>query len=321
MAVLAVYGLMEAFVAHSVVVDRWWAGEHAYQRLHLRQASLLPVGPSPQPGWQAWLPSAVTALVLVGALVLVSLLLAAGGQGQWAFVVAALPLVPVPVAPGLWAPPLANQVAEALVWPPGARVPDVTWAWLAAGVATIVVLVPAVTLRGMVLHRRPRLPGRAVIRRCLPGALGVGLVLVWQVHADKDLDARTVAWQCGLAFAGALVVGGRLDRRTSLPLLLVLPAVAGGLVRWVPAHGAPGSPTQLVVDRQALWLSVATVAGVAWVIAQPALARWARAGVGAWWGLVRLQAGVRAEQAAQGEPVSRGPSRAAPVPTAGRHRD
>jgi hypothetical protein len=226
-------------------------------------------------------------------LVAVALLLSSGGLGHWVVVVAALPLVPVVLSPGVWAPPLADPVTEPLVWPPGASLPQTAWAWLAAGIAACVVLVPAAALRGLLLHRRPRLPGREVVARVLPGAVAVGLVLVWEVHADKDLDARTVAWQGGFALVGALVVGGRLDRRLSYPLLLGLPALAGGLVRWTAAVGPPGSPPQLTVDPQALWLSVATAAGALWVLVQPALARWTRSGATAWWGLVLLQAEVR----------------------------
>jgi hypothetical protein len=296
-AALSAYAAVQALIAHAVVTTDWWSRNLAYERLHLRQTSPLPVAPVPGPGWQAWVPSVVTSVVLVAALTLLALLVAAAGHGAWVPALAVLPLVPVLVAPDTWAPPLTNPVTEPLLWPTDGSAPTMAWAWVAAGLAAATVLVPGMSLPGLLRFRRPRVDGRAVLWRFAPAALAVALVVAWQVHADRTVEPRTVAWQGGLALAAALVVGGRRVRWWTVPAVLALAAVAGGVVEWQVAGGPPGSPSSVVTDQKALWLSAGAAAGMVWLLAEPVLARWSRRGVGAWWGLVRLQAEVRAEAA------------------------
>jgi hypothetical protein len=336
-AVLTLYALLQVAVARSVTTTTWWQTE--WVRLQVRvvhprapYAQQLPV-----PGWQAWVPSVITAVLMVGALTALALLTSSAGRGWWLLLVAALPLVPVQLAPGTWAPPLANEVAYALVWPAGATEPSTAWAWVSAAVAAFAVAVPAVALRGLVLHRHPRVHGAIVERRMRPLAVAVAVVLVWNVHADRVPDWSQVGWDAIVALVAAAVVTGALPARRTLPLLLVLPPLAAGALRWTT--GPDGTPV-VTFDRQLLQLSLVAAAGVLWVTAQPQLARAVGGGIRGWLDMVRADVAARnaAELARQravldrdraavdvredGDLVDVSPrrSRAAPARAGGRHR-
>jgi hypothetical protein len=155
-------------------------------------------------------------------------------------------------------------------------------------------------------------------------------VAIWNTNAGEPQDwvllGRRALW---IGIGGMLLAGG-LRRRWSAPLLIGLPALAAGLVRWTT--GFDGHPV-LVVDRSAWAFSIVAVLGGVWMFVAP----WAASPVRWWrtqWGhmvaadVARREAAERsaagaAERAADGEADGESVSHrapAAPAGGAGRHR-
>jgi hypothetical protein len=219
----------------------------------------------------------VTSLGLTVALVLLALLVARVGRGWWLLAVAALPLVPTELSPGVWAPPLSNQVAYAIVWPAGATEAQSTWAWVSAGITAVLVALPAATLVAM-RNRRPWLSPGQVLGRLAPVGLVAAAWLGWRAYNEVPADVLLAGWRTILVIVGALAMTGLVRRGQVLLVLAVLPALAAGVVRWTTSvDGVP----QLVVDPAAWWMSAVAVAGgVFAAYLQPRLAYALRSG---WW--------------------------------------
>ncbi len=341
-AVLALQAAVQGLVAQSVSSDLWWQTEWVRLNVRLHHPAAAYAQQLPKPGWQTWVPPAVTAVLATAALVGLGLLLARAGRGWWVLLVAALPLVPAELAPGSWGPPLLNQAAYALVWPAGATEPDTTWAWMSAAVTALLITLPATTLTAAV-PRRPLVAGRWVLGRlALPG-IAAAAVLAWQVNDGTTPDPWTVAWWTLLATTGALAVTGALRPWVAFGWLLVLPALAGGIVRWTTSVDGTSA---VLFDWSARTLSFVAVAGGLWALGQPAFVHGVRAVTTHWYAAVvadvaarnaaRAEKAARAEEVEQaqleeeppgpaepaGEPelVSPGPSPAGRGRAGGRHR-
>jgi hypothetical protein len=319
--VLAAYAGFQVLVAWSTTTNLWWQSETLRLRMHWQFPTAVVAPAQPMASWQAWLPSAATAAFMVAALVVAALSLVCAGRGWWLLLPAAIPLVPTQLVPGVWAPPLSNQVLYALVWPASATVPSTAWTWVSACIETVVVALPAVALNAVVIHRRPSLFSAEVARRLLPGLLAVAAVAVWEVNADHAPDWGLLGRQVLWAAIAAMLFFGGLRRRLAVPLLVVLPALAGGLLRW--SAGADGT-TSITVDSAAWGLSVAALVGAVWVAVQPLttwpVRRWRKE-----WAAQLAAGGASADvepadaSRESAEPVShRAP--AAPAGAGGRHR-
>ncbi len=275
-AVLLVQGAVQSLVAHGVATRTWWTSEWVRLQLQLAQPKAPYVQhPAPAPSWRDWVPSATTAVLVTAALVLLALLVARVGRGWWLLAVAALPLLPAELAPGVWAPPLSNQVAYALVWPAGATEPQTAWAWISAAITAVLVAVPAAAL-AVTRTRQPWASPGLVLGRLAPVGLVAAAWLGWQSYAGHPADVLLASWRTILVVVGALAMTGVVRRGQVLLVLVVLPAFAAGAVRWTTT--ADGVPT-LVLDPAAWWMSAAAVAGgvyAAWL--QPRLARALRSG-------------------------------------------
>jgi hypothetical protein len=269
-AVIAVQCALQALVAHTVSAQLWWQTDWARGRLRVSHPLAADAQRLPRPGWQSWVPSAATAVLVTLALILLALLVVRAGRGWWLLLVAALPLVPTQVAPTVWAPPPVNQLANALVWPAGATAPSTTWAWVDAVITALMVVIPAASLNATPGHR-PWTSGQQVLGRLLPAGLAAGLALGCAAAEGWTPDPRQAGWRVLLVVVGALVVTGTLRLGVAVAALAVLPAFAAGGVRWTA--GPDGLPT-VVTDPLALWMSCAAVAGGVVALAQPALARW-----------------------------------------------
>jgi len=287
--VLGTYAAFQLLTAWSATSSWWWRNEWLRRTLQARHPrGAVPAG-APPPTWQDWLPSAVTAVVLIGALVAIGLAMVGAGRRWPVALVVAVPLIPYPITSGLWAPQLSNQVVYAIIWPVGASAPSPGWAWLSAGVEALVVALPAVALSAVVVERRPELSSGQVLARLAPAAAAAAAVLAWNSRAGQPQDwvaaARTATW----VIIGALLLTGGLRRRWALGVLVIAAAVANGLVRW--STGADGT-LELIVDPTAWAFSAAAVLGGAWALAAPAAAgplRW-------WQGLWRASIASEAER-------------------------
>lgn len=305
-AIVATYAGLQLWLAHSVTTNLWWQSEWLRLSLRLQYPKVALAAQQPAPSWEAWLPSAVTACLLVGALAVAALLLVRSGRGWWLLLPATLPLIPTPLAPGVWAPALSSQVLYAIVWPPGATDPLTTWCWLAAAIDSLVVALPAIGLEAVVLRRRPRLYPGEVAARLLPLAVAGVAVIAWNHAAGEPPDWPTYALRAAWVLAGALLLSGGLPVRVTILALALLPALSTGLVRW---STAPGGHAALVYDPGAWATSVIALGGGAWVLAQPRVARALRRLADRWTAMV----------ADMDEPVRRR-DRAAPAGAGGRHR-
>jgi hypothetical protein len=308
-AVLAAYAGFQVLVAWSTTTNLWWQSETLRLRMHWQFPKAVISPAQPMASWQAWLPSAATAVFLVLALVAAALAVVCAGRGWWLLLPAAIPLVPTQLVPGVWAPPLSNQVLYALVWPASSTLPSTAWTWVSACIEAVVVALPAVALSAVVVQRRPALFSADVARRQLPGLLAVAAVAVWEVNAQHPPEWGPLGRQVLWAGIGAMVFFGGLRRRVAVPLLVLLPALASGLLRW--SAGADGT-TSITVDSAAWGLSVAAMVGAGWVAIQPftlwPVRRWRQ----------EWAAQLSADQESA-EPVShRAP--AAPAGAGGRHR-
>jgi len=207
LAVICLQALVQGLVAHSVLAQTWWDTE--WVRLHLRLAhpGAAYAKRLPQPGWQDWVPSAATAVGSTAALIVLALLVVHSGRGWWLLAVAVLPLVPTELAPGTWAPPLTNQVAYALVWPAGATQPHLTWAWVSAGVTSLLVALPAAALAATG-YRRPSVSPGQVLARLFPAALAVLAYVGWQAAAGRSTDPFLAGWYGLLFVVGAMTMTG-----------------------------------------------------------------------------------------------------------------
>ena len=276
--VLATYAALQAFAGSTMTSTLWWQAEWIRLRLHRQYPKAGFTQPVPGPTWEAWLPSTVTACVLVLALVLLALAVVAAGRGWWLLLVAALPLVPAPIAAGVWAPMLSNQLMWAVVWPARATDPSTTWAWASAAIEAVVVAVPAMAIRSVAPSRRPPVDTSEVVRRLVPVAAVFVAVVAWNSSAGEAQDWGTLARRAAFFGLGALVVAGGLRRRW-LVLLAVLPAVSAGAIRWTTAVDGHAS---LVYDPAAWAVTVCFACGGAWVVVQPSIAG-AAGRVRRWW--------------------------------------
>jgi hypothetical protein len=340
--VLGAYAGLQLVAASTMTSQLWWRSEWLRLQLHHKYPKAAFTQPVPGPVWQSWVPSAVTAFVLILVLVLLALALVTAGRGWWLLLAALVPLIPSQIAPGVWAPELSNQVMYAVVWPAGATGPSTAWSWISAAIEVVVIAVPAMVLRSVVLERRAVVHTSDAVRRLLAVALVVGAVIAWNHSAGEPQDWGTLARR-GVFFAiGALVVSGSMRRIWVLPFLACLPTVAGGVWRW--ATGVDGQPV-LVNDPRSWALTIAFCLGAVWVFAQPVAAGAVRQ-VHAWWTAMvaadverknaRLAAraaavekvdvedtadGADSADSAVGEAAEvRRPSRARPAVGAGRHR-
>ena len=335
--VLGAYAGLQLVAASTMTSQLWWRSEWFRMQLHQKDPNVPFTQPVPGPLWQSWVPSAVTAFVLILALVLLALALVAAGRGWWLLLAALVPLVPSQLAPGVWAPQLSNQVMYAVVWPAGATDPSTSWSWISAAMEVVVIAVPAMVLRSVVLERRAVVRTSDAVRRLLAVALVVAAVVAWNHSAGEPQDWGTLARRGAFFAIGALVVSGSMRRIWVLPFLACLPTVAGGVWRW--ATGVDGQPV-FVNDPRAWALTVVFCLGAVWVFAQP-VAAGALGRVRAWWtAMVAADVARRnarlvtpavdvegppdesdgADTAAEAEPEVRRPSRARPAVGAGRHR-
>ncbi len=310
LAALTVQALVQGLVAHSVVTRSWWGTEWMRLQLHLADPKAAGTHSLPQPGWEGWLPSAATAVGITFALVLLALLVVRVGRGWWLLAVAALPLVPVELEPGSWAPPLPNQVAYALVWPAHSTGPQTTWAWVSASITALLVILPAATLAAL-RGRRAWIASSEVIGRLFPVGLGFLLWLGWQESAGEPTNPSTAGWRGLLVVIGAMALTGVVRKWQVLVGLAVLPALAAGAVRWTTdVDGVPA----VVTDQSALWMSAFAVAGGLFAaVLQPALGRAARRGWAYWRAALaedverhnqaRQERAARRESLGAGEPV------------------
>ena len=310
LAAVAVQCVVQGLVAHSVAAQLWWQTEWVRGQLRVNHPLAAYAQRLPQPGWQSWVPSTATAVLVTVALMLLALLVVRVGRGWWLLLVAALPLVPMEPAAGVWAPPPVNQVAYALLWPAGATAPSTTWAWIAAAITALMVAIPAATLNAMA-GRRPWTSGPQILGRLLPAGSAAGLVLAWEAAAGWTPDPWPAGWRATLTVVGALVLTGTLDRRIAfLPVavlpLAVLPALAAGAVRWTTG---PDGLTAVVIDPLALWMSAAALAGGVVGLTQPVLTKWLRRAWSAWREM--LAADVAAYNGARAGAVAAGAVRAA----------
>jgi hypothetical protein len=260
-AVLVATALIQGLVAHSVALRSWWDSEWVRLLVHNADpTAAYGQHAVPAPGWQVWVPSAATSVLLTSALVLLALLVVRVGRSWWLLAVAALPLVPTELAPGAWAPPLSNQLAYALVWPAGATEPETAWAWVSAAMTAVLVALPAATL-AVSRTRTPWLSPGLVLQRLVPVGLAAGLWLGLRAYGGDPAGVLLTGWLTILVLVGALATTGYVRRSQVLLLLAVLPALAAGLVRWTT--GVDGV-AHLEVDASAWWMSVAAVGGGVW---------------------------------------------------------
>jgi hypothetical protein len=288
--ILAAYAWLQLLVARAMTTSLWWQSEWLRIRLQHRypKANL---GPAPSdPTWQSWLPSATTAFILILSLVLLALALVSAGRGWWLFLVAGVPLVPMQMAPGTWAPALSNQLTYAIIWPAGATRPSTAWAWVSAAIEVLVIAVPALALKALVVERRPVVPASDVLRRLAPAALLIVAVIGWNARAGEPQDWGTFAHRLVFAVAGALLFSGGLKRWWTLGLFVLLPALASGLFRWTT--GVDGQPA-IVTDSTAWALSVAMFGGAAWIFVQPPVASGVRRLWAVWSGMLEADTARR----------------------------
>jgi hypothetical protein len=279
LAVITVQALVQGLVAHSVVTRSWWDTEWVRLQLRLANPKATDAPSVPWPGWQGWVPSAATALGTTIALVLLALLVARVGRGWWLLAVAVLPLVPLELAPGSWAPPLTNQVAYALVWPAGSTDPNTTWAWVSASITAVLVALPAATLAAQ-RSRRPWVSPGQVLGRFVPVGLGLLVWLGWEISSGESTDPFTTGWRVLLVLVGGMALTGIVRKWQVAVVLALLPALAAGAVHWTT--GVDGVPV-VVTDPAAWWMSAAAVAGGLFAaLVQPTLAGWWRRGTGYW---------------------------------------
>jgi hypothetical protein len=299
LAVLATYTGFQLLVAESAAGSLWWRNEWLRRSLQARFPTVS-FGPAqPVPSWQTWLPSAVTSVVLVGALAALALALVCAGRGCWLFLASALPLVPARVAPGVWLPAVPDQVMYSIVRPAGATEPSVTWSWLSAGVEALVIALPALALSAVVVERRPVLFSADVVRRLVPVMLAVVAVVAWNWRAGEPQDWVQHGHRMVWMLVGALLLAGGLRRRWALPILVALPALAAGLLRWT--SGVDGPP-QVVLDPAASAASAAAVLGGGWIVVSPLVVRVLR------WPLSRWRAMVIADVERRSVPRSTAPA-------------
>jgi hypothetical protein len=328
-AVLATYAALQALAGSTMTSTLWWQSEWTRIRLHHEFPKASFTQPRPGPTWESWLPSATTAFVLILSLVILALVLVCAGRGWWLLLVAAIPLVPAQIAPGTWAPELSNQLMYAIVWPAGATEPTTAWCWVSAAIESLVIAVPALGLKAVVVERRQAVHISQVVRQLLPGAVIIAAVVGWNVSAGEVQDWTTLARRAVFAVIGALLFSGGVRRRRALPLLVLLPAFASGLVRWttgVDGHAA------VVTDWSVRGQSVAAVCGAAWILGYPAVARAVRSMRTSWVAMIDADEARRSarrelslvkatehEAIRADDEVSR-PHRAAPAASGGRHR-
>jgi len=264
--VLGAYAALQLFMTRSSVNFLWWRTELMREQDHFRYPKAPVPAAALQPTWQEWVPTATTAVAVTTALVLLAILMVRSGRGLWLLLVAALPLVPVELAPGVWAPPLANTSAYALVFPPGAIQPDTFWAWMEASLQAFAIVLPAFVIGRMLTARVARVWGGDVLwRLALPAAVAL-LVVLWDLGEGLPVDRGTIAHTALLVMIGALVITGTRSRWAAVLGLAVLPAVAGGLVTWTTDVTGQAA---VVVDPTAWrWGGLALV-GAAWVLVQP----------------------------------------------------
>ena len=230
--VLGTYSAMQLFLTRSSVNFLWWRAESVRQIDHFRSPKAAVAASASAPTWQEWVPTAMTAVLATAVLLWLALLLARSGRGAWAALAAALPLVPTQLVPGVWAPALANSAAYALVFPPGATEPSTMWAWLEAGIQSAAILLPAVVVGRMLPGRRPRVWTSDAVRRLRwPAGLTVGL-LCWHVAVGADPDWGSTLRNAVYFAIGGLLVSGGLRWWSALGGVVLIPALASGLIRW-----------------------------------------------------------------------------------------
>ena len=222
----------------AITSQLWWQREWARLRLHHQypKAAVRPAGA--RPGWQSWVPSATTAFVLILALALLALALVCAGRGWWLLAGRRrYPLVPTQVAPGVWAPPLSNQLMYALVWPAGSTEPSTIASWVSAAIEVLVVALPAMVLRSVVLERRPSCTPPDAARRLLAVAVVVGAVTRLELQRRRAAGLGHPRAPCGVLrrrrAARVRLACGASGCCRSWP---VLPALRG----WRSSAGRPG---------------------------------------------------------------------------------
>ena len=271
----------------------------------------------------------MTAVAITAALLALAIVLVRSGRGMWLLLVAALPLIPIELAPGVWAPSPVNSAAYALIFPPGALQPDTVWAWMEASLQSFAVILPALVIGRLLPVPRARMwAGDVLPRFSVPAAAGI-VYLGWKLALGAPVDWGTDSRAALLVTVGGLVVTGIRNRPVGLLALAVTTALAGSLVTWttdVTGHAA-------VVTDLAVWRT-ATLAllGAAWVLGQPYLAAAARGTYGIWRSALHAQAAgedqgaqVPATDPDEVRPdaevrLSLRPSPGAAAPAGGRHR-
>jgi hypothetical protein len=184
--------------------------------LHLQYPKASFAAQQPAPSWEAWLPSAVTACLLVGALAVAA-------------------LRPRPVRPRLVAAAARHAAADpdpARAWGLGARAvePGPVRDRLAARrhrpVDDLVLAgrrdrlarrgAPGDRAGAVVLRRRPRLYPGEVAARLLPLAVAGVAVIAWNHAAGEPPDWPTYALRAAWVLAGALLLSGGLPVRVTI---------------------------------------------------------------------------------------------------------
>jgi len=277
--VLGAYAALQLFMTRSSVNFLWWRTELAREQDHFRYPKAPVPAAALQPTWQEWVPTATTAVLVTTALALLAVLMVRSGRGLWLLLVALLPLVPVELAPGVWAPPLANSSAYALVFPPGAIQPDTFWAWMEATLQSFAIILPAFVIGRMLTNRPARVWGGDVVWRLAgPAVVGFGVVL-WDLGEGLPVDRGAVSRTALLVTIGALVITGTRSRWAAVLGLAVLPAVAGGLVTWTT--DVTGQALVVVDPTAWRWGGLALL-GAAWVLVQPRVHAGLRWGWDSW---------------------------------------
>ena len=224
--VVGAYAALQLFMTRSSVNFLWWRTELMREQDHFRYPKAPVPASALQPTWQEWVPTATTAVVVTTALVLLAILMVRSGRGLWLLLVAVLPLVPVELSPGVWAPPLANTSAYALVFPPGAIQPDTFWAWMEASLQAFTIILPAFVIGRMLTVRLARVWGGDVLWRLAGPAAVAFAVVLWDLGEGLPVDRGAVARTALLVTIGALVITGTRSRRAAAVGLALLPAVA-----------------------------------------------------------------------------------------------
>jgi len=295
--VVGAYAALQLFMTRSSVNFLWWRTELMREQDHFRYPKAPVPASALQPTWQEWVPTATTAVVVTTALVLLAILMVRSGRGLWLLLVAVLPLVPVELSPGVWAPPLANTSAYALVFPPGAIQPDTFWAWMEASLQAFTIILPAFVIGRMLTVRLARVWGGEVLWRLAGPAAVAFVVVLWDLGEGLPVDRGAVARTALLVTIGALVITGTRSRRAAAVGLALLPAVAGGLVTWTTDVGGQAA---VVVDPTAWRWGGLTLLGAAWALAQPRVRAGVRWGWDAWRAALAAQDGDPAEAEAEG---------------------